>query len=71
MTDDELNIRIELLETRLMYQESALEELTRTLLGQEQLIREQAETIKRVTAQCRALLPAPLGPPADETPPHY
>ena len=36
--EDELTTRIEMLEARLMHQEAALDELTRTLLEQEQLV---------------------------------
>jgi uncharacterized coiled-coil protein SlyX len=74
MTDDELTHRIESLETRLTHQETALEELTRALLTQDQLIREQAESIKRITSQLRALAPSPLAFQEEETPPptpHY
>ena len=37
MSDDELTSRIEALEIRLMDQESSIDEMTRTLLSQEQL----------------------------------
>jgi uncharacterized coiled-coil protein SlyX len=72
MTDVELRLRIEMLESRLVYQESALEELMRMLPTQEQLIREQAEAIQRFTLQFRTLLPSPVHVPEEETrPPHY
>ena len=72
MTDDELSRRIELLENRLMHQEAALDELTRILLSQEEQIREQSETIKRLGEHVRALVPSLLALPEQETPPpHY
>ncbi len=72
MTDDEFSMRIEMLENRLMHQEAALEELTRILLTQEERIREQSETIKRLREHVRALLPSQLALPEEETPPpHY
>jgi SlyX protein len=72
MTDDEFSMRIEMLESRLMHQEAALEGLTRTLLTQEERIWEQSETIKRLSEHVRALLPSHLALPEEETPPpHY
>ena len=72
MTDTNLAARIELLETRLAHQEVAIEELTRTLLGQERLVREQAATIKRLESLIRALNPSTVEPPVEDSPPpHY
>jgi SlyX protein len=72
MTDTELTNRIEMLETRLMHLEDALDELTRTLLKQEKLVAEQAETIKRLETRIRTLAPPELAQPGEETPPpHY
>jgi SlyX protein len=72
MTDTELTTRIEMLETRLMHQEDALDELTLTLLKQEKLVAEQTETIKRLENLIRTLTPANLAQPGEETPPpHY
>jgi SlyX protein len=72
MSDEEFSMHIEMLESRLMHQEATLEELTHTLLTQEERIREQSETIKRLSEQLRALLPSPLALPEEETPPpHY
>jgi len=51
----ELSERLEVLELRYAHQEAALEELTRTLLAQEQLIRRQAEQLQRMEHQLRAL----------------
>jgi SlyX protein len=72
MTDDELSLRIERLESRLMHQDAALEELTRMLLAQEERIREQSEMLKRLREHLRTFLPSPIAPPEQETPPpHY
>ena len=72
MTDQELNARIETLEIRLLHQEAALEEITRTMLNQERLLKQQAETIERLEVQLRAVIPTPMASPEEETPPpHY
>jgi SlyX protein len=72
MTDAELSIHIEMLESRLMHQEAALEELTRILLAQEERIREQSEILKRLREHVRASSPSQLALPEEETPPpHY
>ena len=72
MTEQELNARIETLEIRLLHQEAALEEITRTMLNQERLLKQQAETIERLEVQLRAVTPTPLASPDEETPPpHY
>jgi len=71
MTDNDSQARIEALEIRLAHQEVALEELTRTLLRQEQHMREHKDIIERLELQVRALQPADGAPPADEKPPHY
>ena len=72
MTDSDLNKRIESLESRLMHQDAALEELTRTLLNQEQLLTRQVEVIKRLEEQIRGLASSGPATAADEPlPPHY
>lgn len=72
MNENDAQSRFEMLEVRLAHQEAAVEELTRTLLSQEKLVREQAETIQRLQQQMRSLAAAPLTAPEDETPPpHY
>jgi uncharacterized coiled-coil protein SlyX len=67
----ELSERLEVLELRYAHQEAALEELTRTLLAQEQLIRRQAEQLQRMEQQLRALQGGAGSAPADDKPPHY
>lgn len=70
--EDELTARIEMLEARLMHQEAALDELTRTLLAQEQLIRRQGEILHRLEALVQRLSPADLAAAEDNSPPpHY
>ena len=71
MTDIELNARIESLETRLMHHEASIEELTRTLIDQEQRIRLQTETIKRLDAQIKGLQSPTVSPGEEPPPPHY
>jgi SlyX protein len=72
MSNEEFSRRIEMLESRLMHREATLEELTHTLLTQEERIREQSETIKRLREQLRTSLPSPVALPEEETPPpHY
>lgn len=72
MTEQELNARIEALESRFMHQEAALQELTRSVLKQEQLLKQQAETVQRMQIQLRAVTATPLAAPDEETPPpHY
>ncbi len=71
MTDNDSQARIEALEVRLAHQEVALEELTRTLLKQEQYIREHSESLERLELQVRALQPVDGASPGDEKPPHY
>jgi uncharacterized coiled-coil protein SlyX len=70
--EDELTARIEMLETRLMHQEAAIDELTRTLLAQEQLIRSQGEMLQRLEALVQRLSTADLTAVEDNAPPpHY
>ena len=72
MTDTDIKMRIESLESRLMHQDAALDELTRTLLNQEQLLSKQVEAIKHLEEQIKGLAPASPGTAADEPlPPHY
>jgi uncharacterized coiled-coil protein SlyX len=71
-TEDKLTARIEMLETRLMHQEVALDELTRTLLAQEQLVRNQGEIIRKLETLVQRQSPADLTAAEDNTPPpHY
>jgi SlyX protein len=68
----ELRARIEALEIRSTHQEAALDELTRTLLEQERLIREQADMLRRLEVQLRDATPAPVAGRDEEVPPpHY
>ncbi|MGB5473978.1 MAG: SlyX family protein [Gammaproteobacteria bacterium] len=72
MSMPELEQRMESLEMRLMHLEAALDEMTRSLLRQEQLTRTQAETIKRIEEQLRGLAAGyPATPEAEPPPPHY
>lgn len=72
MKDNKLNTRLESLEIRLMHQEVAIEELTQTLLQQEQLVSAQVAAIERIESMLRSLSSAHSAPPGDEPPPpHY
>jgi SlyX protein len=72
MTGDELATRLESLELRLMHQEAAIEELTRTVLQQEQLIATQVVAIERLEAMLRSLSDTNTASPGeDPPPPHY
>ncbi|HHJ15168.1 MAG TPA: SlyX family protein [Gammaproteobacteria bacterium] len=71
MTTQELEARIEALESRYAHQEAALEELTRTLLVTEQTVRAHEKTIERLELQVRALTPPDNAASQDERPPHY
>ena len=72
MTDNDLKMRIESLESRLMHQDATLDELTRTLLKQEQLLNKQVKVIKALDEQIRGMASSNPGANADEPPPpHY
>jgi SlyX protein len=72
MNDKDLILRIESLEARLMHQEASLDEITRTLLRQEQLLNRQLKAIETLQGQLQSLTDAGGVPPGDEPPPpHY
>jgi len=72
MTDNEMFSRMETLESRLMHQEAAIEEMTRTLLSQERLLINQASAISKLETLVNALTSPDIALPEDETPPpHY
>jgi uncharacterized coiled-coil protein SlyX len=72
MDSTDLTTRIESLEARLMHQEAAIDELTRTLLQQEQLVNHQAATIERLEAQLRSIFAANITLSGEDgPPPHY
>ena len=72
MTDNALAERLESLETRLMHQEASIEELTHTLLRQEQLISSQRAAIERLEAILRSLSGSHDAAAGEEPPPpHY
>jgi len=72
MDNTDLDARIESLEARLMHQEAAIDELTRTLLLQEQLVSRQGASIERLEAQLRSVSITNITPPGEEgPPPHY
>jgi len=67
----ELNRRLIDLESRHTHQEAALDELTRTVLVQEDLIRKQADRIECLEKTIRALQGGMAISGVDEKPPHY
>ena len=69
--DVELAERLEALEVRYAHQEAALEELTRTVLSQEQTIRLQGERLERMEQSVRAMQRGTGSTVVDERPPHY
>ena len=72
MTNEELAARLEELESRLMHQDASIEELTRILLEQGQLITAQARAMERLEAQLRSFAEPHTLPPGEEPPPpHY
>jgi len=72
MTDTEIKARLESLETRIMHQDAAIDELTRTLLKQELVMNKQVETIKHLEEQVRGLSSSnPVGATDEPPPPHY
>ena len=71
MTVEDMAARLEVLEVRYAHQEAALDELTRTVLAQEQLIRLQAERLARLEKVLGSMPGAGGHIPADEKPPHY
>jgi uncharacterized coiled-coil protein SlyX len=72
MNDTDLIPRLESLETRLMHQEASLDEITRTLLRQEQLVNRQLQAIETLQGQLQSLTDAGSGPASKEhPPPHY
>jgi uncharacterized coiled-coil protein SlyX len=64
--------RLEDLEVRIMHLEAALDEMTRTLLQQEQLTTRQADMIRQLETQLKGLSSALLpGTEHEPPPPHY
>jgi SlyX protein len=72
MNDTDLISRIEALESRLMHQEATLDEITSSLLRQEQLVSAQKKAIETLEYQLQSLTAAGIVQPGEEPPPpHY
>ena len=72
MNNNDLNNRIDLLEIRLMHLEAAVDEMTRTVLGQEAQLRQQADFIQRLERLVKGLVDAGINDAGKEPPPpHY
>lgn len=64
--------RLEDIETRVAYQEAAIEELTQTSLAQQQTIEELRAQIDYLKSLLKDLTPSAVAPMSEETPPpHY
>ena len=64
--------RLEDLETRIAYQEAAIEELTSTTLAQQQNIEQLQAQIDYLKSLLKDLTPSAVAPMSEETPPpHY
>ena len=63
---------IEILQTRLAYQESAMQELSDELARQQQQVMELMKDVEQLRREVRAVMPTSIVSPADEPPPpHY
>ena len=72
MSNSDLNKQVETLEIRLMHLEAALDEVTRTLLEQENRLTRQADMIKQLEALVKGLADAGTRDAQQEPPPpHY
>jgi len=72
MNDQDLIARIEALESRLMHQEATIDELTRALIGQEQLATSLKKAVETLEQQIQSLNAASIMQPGEEPPPpHY
>lgn len=72
--DDRPNMeqRLEELETRIAYQEASIEELTSTMLAQQQTIETMQGQIEFLKSLVKDLAPSAVAPMSEETPPpHY
>ncbi len=64
--------RLEDIETRIAYQEATIEELTRTVLAQQQANEELQGQIDYLKSLLKDLTPSAVAPMSEETPPpHY
>jgi SlyX protein len=70
--DDALAARVVELETRLAFQEEALQQLNDALLRQQQLLHRLTNELAALTERLRGIEPSPVGRREDEPPPpHY
>lgn len=69
---DALTARVVELETRLAFQEEALQQMNDALLRQQQRLHRLANDLAALTERLRGLEPSPVGRREDEPPPpHY
>lgn len=69
---DAMETRLTDLEIRLTHQEAALDELTRTVMRQENMIGELSRRLEQMVGILREVAASPIASEAEETPPpHY
>jgi SlyX protein len=59
------------LETRLAFQDEAMDGLNQALLSQQRQIEQLAEQVQQLKDRLKAITPSPLGDDGLELPPHY
>ena len=63
--------KIEDLQTRLSFQEETIEQMTKTLVAQQNEMYEIRQMMKHLQKQIVAITPSDIDANIDETPPHY
>lgn len=67
-----MNNEIEILQTRLTYQESAIQEMSDEIANQQKQISGLQNDVEQLRRELRSMTPSMLAAPADEQPPpHY
>ncbi|MEO5342599.1 MAG: SlyX family protein [Gammaproteobacteria bacterium SHHR-1] len=59
------------LETRLAFQDEAIDGLNQAVLNQQRQIERLAEQVEQLKDRLKAISPSPLGADGPERPPHY
>lgn len=66
-----MNERIVELETRLAFQDEAIDGLNQALLAQQRQLDQMALELERLKDRLKTITPSPLDSDAPELPPHY
>ena len=66
-----MNDRIIELETRLAFQDEAINGLNQAMLSQQRQIEQLVEQVRQLKDRLKAITPSPLGDDGPELPPHY